>query len=101
MNERLIKIKKSKRKGKKYVAFVRNKEGKERTIHFGSVEYAQFKDSSGVGAYTHKDHGDKKRRDNYFSRHSGIKNKSQALKKEIAKSGGKYNAKILSHRFLW
>ena len=44
----------------------------------------------------------KKRRDNYFSRHSGgIKNKKKALAKEIRKSKGLYNAKILSHKYLW
>jgi len=101
MNERLIKIVESRRKGKKYTATVRTKEGKERLIHFGAIDYEQFKDSTPVGAFSHKDHGDMRRRENYFSRHSGVKNKTKALKKEIAKSKGKYNAKILSHRYLW
>ena len=33
---------------------------------------------------------------NYFSRHSGTKKRGEAIKKEIAKSGGLYNAKILT-----
>ena len=34
-------------------------------------------------------------------RHSGTKKRGEAIKKEIAKSGGLYNAKILSHIYLW
>ena len=102
MIEVLVKIEKSKAKHKKYVAIVRNKETKkERKINFGDNRYENFKDSTPLGLYTHKNHGDKKRRDNYFSRHSGTKNKQEALLKEMKKSGGKFNAKILSHRYLW
>ena len=38
---------------------------------------------------------------NYFSRHSGTKNRKKAINKEIKKSKKKYNAKILSHIYLW
>jgi hypothetical protein len=38
---------------------------------------------------------------NYLKRHSGTPLRGEAIKKEIAKSGGYYNAKILSHTYLW
>ena len=38
---------------------------------------------------------------NYFNRHSGTKNRKQAIKKEKNKSKNYYNAKILSHIYLW
>ena len=38
---------------------------------------------------------------NYFSRHSGTKNRKKAIQKEKRKSRGNYNAKILSHEYLW
>ena len=38
---------------------------------------------------------------NYFSRHSGTKKRGQAIKLEKKKSKGYYNAKILSHVYLW
>ena len=37
----------------------------------------------------------------YFARHSGVKNRTQAIKLEKKKSKGCYNAKILSHVYLW
>jgi len=38
---------------------------------------------------------------NYFSRHSGTKKRGKAIKKEKRLSKGHYNAKILSHKYLW
>ena len=102
MEEVLVKIIKPTRKGKKYTAIVRNKKTKkERKISFGQLGYEQFRDSTPLKLYSSKDHGDPKRKKNYFTRHSGVPTKAKAIKKEIEKSGGKYNAKILSHRFLW
>jgi hypothetical protein len=100
MKERIVKIEKSKAKNKKYTAFVGDGE-KTRKIHFGHSDYEQYKDTTGKGAFSSKNHLDTKRREAYFSRHSGTKNKADALRKEKNKSGGKYNAKILSHKFLW
>ena len=102
MEETIVKIIKSTQKGKKYTAIVRDNETKkERKISFGAIGYEQFKDSTPLKLYKSKDHGDVKRKRNYFSRHSGVKTKVEALSNEIAKSGGKYNPKILSHKFLW
>tara|TARA_Y100001980_G_scaffold34604_1_gene12147 strand:+ start:339 stop:461 length:123 start_codon:yes stop_codon:yes gene_type:complete len=37
----------------------------------------------------------------YFARHSGTKSRVKAIKLEKKKSKGYYNAKILSHEYLW
>jgi hypothetical protein len=102
MKERIIKFMRGP-SDKKYTARIMNKKTKKiRHIHFGAKGYEQYKDSTPLGLYSSKNHGTKKRRDNYFSRHSGgIKNKKKALAKEIRKSKGIYNAKILSHKYLW
>ena len=102
MKERIVKFEKSKIDGKKYVAIVKNLDtGSMRKIHFGGDGYEQFKDSTPLGLYSHVNHGSVKRKRNYFSRHSGIKTKREAVIKELRKSKGYYNAKILSHIYLW
>tara|TARA_B100000085_G_scaffold97805_2_gene88849 strand:+ start:17700 stop:18515 length:816 start_codon:yes stop_codon:yes gene_type:complete len=101
MKEKIVDFKKGPG-DKKYTATIKNKEsGKERVIHFGHKDYEQYKDRTNVGLYTYKNHGDKKRQRNYYNRHSGEKVRKKAIKKEINKSGGYYNAKILSHIYLW
>ena len=102
MKERIVKFMRGPG-AKKYTARVMHKKTRKiRHIHFGAKGYEQFKDSTPLKLYSSKNHGTKKRRDNYFSRHSGgIKNKKKALSKEIRKSKGLYNAKILSHKYLW
>ena len=87
---------------KKYTAYIKNKKTKKiRRIHFGDSRYPQFKDRTKLGLYTSKNHGTRRRMQNYYNRHSGTKNRSQAIKKEKRKSNGYYNAKILSHVYLW
>ena len=100
MQETIVKIEKSKAKGKKYAAIVRNKQTrKTRRINFGASSYGQFRDSTPLRLYSAKNHGDKKRRANYFSRHSGVATKAAAVRKE--KRSGRYTAKLLSHIYLW
>ena len=100
--EKLKSIIVSPNKNKKYRAEIYDPQTKRtRHIDFGARDYEQYKDSTKLKKYSFKNHGDKKRRDNYFSRHSGIKNKKEAIAKEWRKSNGKYNAKILSHQYLW
>jgi hypothetical protein len=102
IRERIKSIKVSPNKNKKYRAEIYNPKTKTtRNIDFGARDYEQFKDSTKIKKYRSKNHGDRKRRNNYFSRHSGVKGKTEALKKEWKKSKGKYNAKILSHKYLW
>ena len=87
---------------KKYTAIVKHKKNKKtRKIHFGDRRYQQYKDRTKLKLYAHKNHNTRKRMRNYFSRHSGTKIRSKAIKKEKKKSNGHYNAKILSHVYLW
>jgi len=102
MKEKLIKFEKSKIKGKKYTAYVQNKATKKiRKIHFGSSYYEQYKDRTPLKLYSYKNHNNRKRMQNYFSRHSGTKKRAPAIALEKKKSQGFYNAKILSHIYLW
>tara|TARA_Y100000996_G_C22499389_1_gene633769 strand:+ start:364 stop:744 length:381 start_codon:yes stop_codon:yes gene_type:complete len=102
MRERVLRVAKSAAKGKKYAATVKNLEtGKTRIINFGGLGYAQYKDRTDIGLYSHLDHGDRARMGRYFLRHSGTRNRTEAISKEKAKSDGHYNAKILSHELLW
>ena len=50
-------------------------------VHFGPSSCEHFKDTTGVGAWSHKDHGDAKRRGNYHKRHGRDKetNKTSAI----------------------
>ena len=102
MKERIVRFEKSKNKKKKYTAYVKNiKTKKTRKIHFGASDYEQYRDSTPLKLYKHKNHNSRKRMQNYFSRHSGTKKRGQAIQKEKKASKGYYNAKILSHVYLW
>ena len=57
-------------------------------VNFGQSSYPQYKDSTGLGLYSHKDHGDLARRDNFRKRH----NCAQKPKK---------TAGYLSCKYLW
>ena len=63
---------------KKYFVYVKsdNKRGYKK-IGFGDKRYGQFKDK--LGHYKSLDHGDKKRKDNYYSRHGKTNDKNTAL----------------------
>ena len=87
---------------KKYTAYVQNKKTKKiRKIHFGDKRYPQYKDRTGLGLYSKNNHYTRKRMQRYFLRHSGTRKRKDAIDKEIKKSNGYYNAKILSHIYLW
>ena len=101
MKEKIMKFKKGPFP-KKYTAIVKDiKSKKTRKIHFGDRRYQQYKDRTPLKLYAKNNHNTRKRMQNYFNRHSGTKKRSKAIKKEKIKSRGKYNAKILSHIFLW
>jgi hypothetical protein len=101
MKERIIKFEKGPN-NKKYTAYVKNKKTKKiRKIHFGDKNYQQYRDSTPLKLYKSKNHGNRKRMNNYFSRHSGTKKRGEAIKKETRKGKGYYNAKLLSHIYLW
>jgi glutaredoxin len=103
MKEKIIKFEKSNNHSKKYMAYIKNlMNGKIRILHFGASDYEQYKDRTPLKLYAHKNHNNKKRQYNYYSRHShGITNRKEAINYEINKSNGYYNAKILSHIYLW
>ena len=84
-NKPLYKPFKSKAKNKKYSVYVKSDKGNKKLIHFGDSRYGQYKDK--LGSYKSKDHLDKKRRANYYSRHG--------------KATGKNSAKYWSHKILW
>jgi len=60
-------IKPSTLKHKKYDVFDKNNT-KKRVLSFGDKRYQQYKDK--IGYYKELDHLDKKRKDNYYKRHS-------------------------------
>ena len=103
MKEKVIKIEKSKVKGKKYTARLKNiKTNKTRKISFGALGYQQFKDRTPLKLYKKSNHSNKKRQERYYGIFSrGIKNRKKAIEYEEKKSKGYYNAKILSHIYLW
>jgi len=103
MKETVLQITKSDKKNKKYKALIQNKTTKRsRVLHFGGLGYQQYKDSTKIGIYKGSDHGDKKRRMNYFTRHSkGNKTKRKAVEYEKVRSSGYYTPKLLSHIYLW
>lgn len=83
------KFKKSNTKNKKYDAIlIHKKTGRTKTVPFGDIRYEQYKDSTGLGLYSHKNHGDEKRRKNYISRHN-----------KTAKN--KFSSSWFSMYFLW
>jgi len=103
MKEKILVIVKSSNSSKKYMAAIQDLiTGAVKVIHFGASNYEQYKDRTPLQLYAVNNHSDKKRQMNYYSRHSnGIKNRKLAIAHEIEKSNGYYNAKILSHTYLW
>jgi len=74
---------------------------KIRILHFGDRRYPQYKDRTPLKLYAKNNHNTRKRMQNYFSRHSGTRNRKKAIEKEIKFSKGYYTPKILSHVYLW
>ena len=101
MKETIIRFTRGPNK-KKYTAFVKNRKTKKiRKIHFGHTDYPQFKDRTPLKLYAYKNHNTRKRMQNYFKRHSGLSNRTKAIAKEKRNNNYYYNAKILSHVYLW
>lgn len=87
---KFVKFQKSNTKGKKYDAIIKNKNtGRIATLAFGDEKYQQYKDSTGLGLYSHKDHDDKMRRALYRKRH------------EVYLKPDMYSPSYFSWRFLW
>ena len=87
---KFIKFQKSNAKNKKYSAILKNKDtGRTIAINFGDTRYQQYKDSTGLGLYSHLDHIDKERRSRYRSRH------------KVHLKPGYYSPAYFSYRYLW
>ena len=76
----------SKAKNKKYSVWVM-KDGKPKMLSFGDSRYNQFKDTTGIGAYSHMNNNDPERRRLYFARHGTTTDETSPL--------------YWSNRFLW
>lgn len=60
----------SDRPPKKYMALVKQPDGRNpKKVYFGDSRYQQYKDSTGLGYWSHLDHNDEKRRSAYMRRH--------------------------------
>lgn len=85
---------------KKYTAIIPLKDGKTKRVSFGDSRYEHYKDqvpkSMGGKRWSHKDHLDKNRRENYRKRHGALKCKNG--KKCISV---KYSPAWFSYYFLW
>jgi hypothetical protein len=85
---------------KKYKVIIPLKNGKNKTVLFGSSQYEHYHDmvpkNLGGGIWTHKDHNDKKRRDSYRKRHGALtcKNGEKCI-------SVKYSPAWFSYHFLW
>lgn len=75
---KFIKFEKSKVKNKKYTAYIKNKSNdKIYKINFGDSRYEHYKDNTGSGFWSSKDHNDKERRKRYRARHLTYLNKNE------------------------
>ena len=86
-----MRFSKSTRPGKKYMVVAPN--GK--TIHFGDSSMEQYRDTTGLGLYTHLNHNDEKRRASYLARARGIKNKKGEPTWKDRNSANYYSVKFL------
>lgn len=86
----LLGFEKSKKKGKMYDAILLNKKNsKIKRVPFGSSEYENYRDITGLNLYPHLIHGNNERRRRYRARHKVF------LKK------GYYSPGLFSFFFLW
>lgn len=89
-SEKVLKITRSNVKDKKYVALLNT----GRKVNFGYSPMGQFRDSTPLKIFSHKNHGDRKRQIRYLQRHHGgitvgtlQIGDTTANKVEIARSG--------------
>lgn len=73
-------------------------------VNFGHKDYEQFRDSvpisMGGGLWSHKNHGNDKRRQNYRSRHAGVK-LTTGPRSGTPAYRVKYTPSWFSYHFLW
>jgi len=84
-----VRFEPTQRLNKKYNAVIQNRQtGRTVKIPFGDSRYEQFKDSTGLGLWSHKDHGDYTRRQAYQERNGKI-------------NRGDFSPAYFSWRYLW
>jgi len=84
-----IEFRKSRHKGKKYAAILRNKKtNRLKTVNFGDLEYDHYQDKTNLKLYSDMDHGDEKRRDSFRARFGRMAKK-------------KYSPAYFAYNFLW
>ena len=87
---KLLGYEKATRKNKMYNAILQNrKTGQLVRVPFGSTEYENYQDKTGLNLYPHLIHGDKKRKKLYIARH----------KKDL--KAGYYSPGYFSYFILW
>lgn len=86
-----MRFEKSNRKNKKYKVYYNGE-----WIHFGHAFSEQFRDSTGLGLYSHLNHYDKERRRLYRARASKIVDKNGRLTYKNPMS-----ANYWAYNFLW
>jgi len=68
-----IRFERSRRKHKKYDAVLLNRKTDMHVrVPYGDVRFSQYKDTSGLGLYSHLDHNDRERRSRYHKRHDAF-----------------------------
>jgi hypothetical protein len=88
-NYHLMGFRLSNRRYKKYDAILVNiYTGKIKYVPFGDSRYYHYKDSTGLGLWSHKDHGDNNRRMSFKSRHE-------------ANAAYKFSSAWFANRYLW
>jgi hypothetical protein len=86
---RFVRFRKSNTANKKYDAILKNiKTMRTKTVPFGDSRYEHYKDSTGLGLWSHKDHKDISRRRNYRKRH-------------YKTSRYKFSSSYFSFNYLW
>lgn len=93
-----IRFEKSPLINKKYRAYVDiGGVGNPKIVDFGSAYHKHYRDQTGLGLWSHFDHGDDKRRENYRKRHGKIMNKTEGkLAHKV-----KFSPSWFSWHYLW
>lgn len=86
---KFVEFKRSSNPAKKYMAILKNKStNRTKTVHFGSASHEHYRDTTGLGLWSHKNHNDEKRRKSFQARMSRWSDK-------------KYSPAYFSARYLW
>lgn len=96
--ERVVELRASKKKHKKYQALVRGGPGGDRVLHFGDRRYEHYRDATPLRLFASKDHLDPARRQRFLLRHGGSRLKSEAIRN---RRGRLITSRYLAIKYLW